>query len=96
MQNVAPRLKGMTCGIRYSNMFLCGLLTTMDKNNLVESMDLNENHDLNFCDGCLYGKHHHTSFPLSGDKRAKEIIGLVHTNLCGPIARTFHGGAKYF
>ncbi len=33
---------------------------------------------------------------MSGDYHAKETIGLVHTNLCGPIARTFHGGAKYF
>ncbi len=72
LQHVTPRLKGMTCGIRNSNMFLCKLLTTMDKNNLIEGMDLNENHDLNFCDGCMYGKHHHTSFPLSGGSHAKE------------------------
>jgi hypothetical protein len=32
----------------------------MDKNNLVEGIDFNGDHDLNFCNGCVYGKHHHT------------------------------------
>ncbi len=30
-------------------------LTTMEINNLVESMDFNGNRDLNFYDGCVYG-----------------------------------------
>jgi hypothetical protein len=67
----------------------------MDKNNLVEDMGFNGDHGLSFYDGCMYGKHHHTQFPLSGDSCAKEFFGLVHTNLCGPMA-TFHGRAKYF
>jgi len=33
---------------------------------------------------------------LSGGYCAKEIIVLVHTYLCGPMATIFHGGAKYF
>jgi hypothetical protein len=28
-------------------------LTTIDNNSLVESMDLNGNYDLSFCDGCV-------------------------------------------
>jgi len=70
----------------------------MDKNNLVEGMNFNGNHDMSFCDGCVYGKQHCTmyfQFPLCGGSRAKEMFGLVHTNLCGPMA-TFHGGANYF
>jgi hypothetical protein len=58
-------------------------------------MDLNGNHDLSFCDGCVYGKHY-ISFPLSEGFHAKEICRLVHINLCGPMAITFHGRAKYF
>jgi hypothetical protein len=53
----------------------------MERNNLVEGMDLNGDHDLNFCDGCVYGKHHCTPFPLSGGSHAKEIFRTVHTNL---------------
>jgi hypothetical protein len=59
-------------------------------------MDLNGNHDLNFCDGCVYSKQHCTSFPLSEGFHAKEICRLVHIDLCGPMAKTFHGRAKYF
>jgi hypothetical protein len=68
----------------------------MEKNNLVEGMDLNGDHDLNFCDGCVYGKHHYTLFPLNEGSHAKEIIGLVHTNLCGPMATTSHGRQSIF
>jgi len=70
-------------------------LIIMDKNNFVESMDLNGNHDLNFYDELMYGKHHCTLFLLSGVFCAKEILGFVHINICGPMV-TSHEGAKYF
>jgi hypothetical protein len=61
-------------------------LTTMDRNNLVEGMDFNGGHDWNFYNGCVYGKHHHTPFPLNGGGScAKEILGIVHIDLCGPM-----------
>ncbi len=60
-------------------------------------MDLNGDHDLSFCDGCVYAnKQYFTPFLLSGGFHAKEILRLVHTNLCGFMVITFHGGAKYF
>jgi hypothetical protein len=71
-------------------------LITMEKNILVEGMGLNGNHDLSFCDGCVYGKQHHTSFPLIEGFRAKEIFRFVHIDLCGPMAITSHGRVKYF
>ncbi len=52
-------------------------------------MNFNGDHDLSFCDGCVYGKQHCTmyfQFPLHGGYYAKEMFGLVHTNLCGPMA----------
>jgi len=69
-------------------------LTTMEKNNFVESMDFNNDHDLNFYDRCVNRKHHHTQFLLSGSSCAKEILGLVHIDLCGPMAIS-HGGVIY-
>jgi hypothetical protein len=71
-------------------------LITMDKKNLVEGMDFNGDHDLNFCDRCVYGKHHDTPFPLSGGSCAREIFRLVYTNLCGSLGTTSHGKVKYF
>ncbi len=67
----------------------------MDINKFIEGMDLNGNHDLNFYNGCVYGKHLCTPFPLNEGFRAKEILGHVHRDLCSPMS-TFHGGAKYF
>jgi hypothetical protein len=46
-------------------------LTIMTRNNLVESIDLNGNHELNFYHGCEYGKHNHAPFLLSGGFHAK-------------------------
>jgi len=76
-------------------MFICKLLQPWKRNNLVEGMDLNGNHDLSLCDGSVYGKHY-ISFPLSEGFHAKEICRLVHIDSCGPMAITFHGRAKYF
>jgi hypothetical protein len=70
-------------------------LTTMDKNN-IESMGISGNHDLSFCDECMYGKYHHTSIPLNKGSPAKEIFGLVHKNVCGSMATTIHRAEKYF
>jgi hypothetical protein len=49
----------------------------MKKKNIVEGMDLNGDHDLSFCDGCVYAsKQYCTSFLLNGGFHAKEILGL--------------------
>jgi len=67
----------------------------MEINDLLEGMDLNRDHGLSLCDGCVYGKHHCTPFPLSGGSHANEIIGLVHIDLSNPMV-TSHGKAKDF
>jgi hypothetical protein len=44
-------------------------------------------------DGCVYGKHQPTPISYNnGGFCAKEILGLVHTNLCGLILWS----SKYF
>jgi hypothetical protein len=70
-------------------------LITMDRNNFTKGMDFNGNHDLNFYNGCVYGKHRCTPFLLNEGSCAKETLGHVHRDLCGLMA-TSHGGAKYF
>jgi hypothetical protein len=69
-------------------------LVTMERNNLVEGMDLNEDDDLNFCDECVYGKHHCIPFHLSGVFMQRKFLRLC-IQTCGLMA-TSHGGAKYF
>jgi hypothetical protein len=51
-------------------------------------------HDLSLYDGCVYGKHRHTTFLWNGDSYAKSIVEIVHINLCGSMTRIFHEKAK--
>jgi hypothetical protein len=48
------KINKMIYGIKYSRHVSMEGLTTIA---LVEGMDFNEDCGLNFCDGCVYGKH---------------------------------------
>ena len=37
------------------------------------------------CEGCMLGKHANASFP-SSKHRSKEILDLVHSDVCGPMS----------
>ncbi|GKF20454.1 retrovirus-related pol polyprotein from transposon TNT 1-94, partial [Tanacetum coccineum] len=42
------------------------------------------------CEGCALGKQHRKPFPKGVAWRAKEILELVHTDLCGPMRSPSH------
>ena len=48
------------------------------------------------CEGCALGKQHREAFPKDKAWRAKAPLELVHTDVCGPMDTTTHGGNKYF
>lgn len=48
-----------------------------------------------FCEACVYGKHHRSSFNRSCN-RAQNVGELVHTDVCGPMQEKSIGGARYF
>lgn len=48
------------------------------------------------CEGCALGKHHRKPFPKGVAWRAKEVLELVHTDVCGPMTTPSHGENKYF
>jgi hypothetical protein len=67
----------------------------MARNNLVEGMDFNGDHDLSFygMDVCM-GKHYHIAFPFgSRGSCVKTILELVHIDLFGPILIS-HGACQ--
>ena len=47
------------------------------------------------CEPCLEGKMTMWPFKAIG-YRAKEILDLVHTNICGPMSTSARGGYEYF
>jgi len=49
-----------------------------------------------FCEECVLEKHPRTKFLNLVGYRAEEQLGLVHTDLCGPISPTSFSGKKYF
>ena len=50
--------------------------------------------DMGLCKNCQIGKMGKTSFK-SKNYHSKEVLGLVHTNLCGPIVIERYSGDKY-
>ncbi|GBN28793.1 Retrovirus-related Pol polyprotein from transposon TNT 1-94 [Araneus ventricosus] len=54
------------------------------------------NGELDDCTSCIKGKMHRQPFPKGKTKRSKEILGIVHTDLCGPMNVASIGGYQYF
>eukprot|EP00253_Pinus_taeda_P007441 PITA_07441 len=61
---------------------------------MVASMS-NSSLDFDFCENCVYGKQNRVSFP-SSDKRVKQILGLVHSDVFGPMKVPSLGKSVYY
>ena len=44
----------------------------------------------------LKGKIHRSKFPVEQSKRADEVLGLVHTDVCGKVGTKSLSGGEYF
>ena len=49
-----------------------------------------------FCNGCIKGKLKRAPFPEKDGITTKNILDLIHTDVCGPFSTNSAGGAKYF
>ena len=56
---------------------------------------LNFSKDLTFCEYCPQGKQHHNKF-TSSNRRADELLELVHSDVCGKMNEKSQFGAEYF
>ena len=48
------------------------------------------------CDRCALGKMHREYFPFHVDRNERDILELVHTDICRPMQTRSLGGAYYF
>ena len=71
-------------------------LQTLSKEKLVSGFDYDSSSEISFCQACVEGKLHKSQFPTTGGKRAKEPLGLVHSDVCGKIETSSLGGGHYF
>lgn len=66
------------------------------KNGAVDGISFSENPNiLSKCEVCLKGKQTRKPFTHTGT-RAKGLLELIHSDLCGPMEKSSLGGAKYF
>lgn len=52
--------------------------------------------ELPFCEPCALGKVKQTPYATNSSFRAKFLLELVHTDICGPISKPSVGGSRYF
>ena len=65
------------------------------KSKIVRQLDYNESRGIGFCETCVGGKHHRARFD-SSNTQSKELLELVHSDVCGKIGDKSLGGAQYF
>ena len=63
---------------------------------LVDDFDYNVSKQIPFCKSCVEGKLHKTPFPSQGRTRAAVPLGLIHSDVCGPMSTQLLSGARYF
>ena len=47
------------------------------------------------CIGCVIGKHPEQSYEKGKARRATQQLGLVHSDLIGPLPTPSYGGSRY-
>ncbi|KAK3019997.1 hypothetical protein RJ639_003345 [Escallonia herrerae] len=82
--------RGERVGTLYT---LSGGMRILHSNNALPRM---KNIQLDFYEGCAYGKQKRVSFRRDGKEKKIERLELVHTDVCGPTTVKSLGGNFYF
>ena len=64
---------------------------------IVDGLKIENNHTTLHmpCNGCILGKMHRLPFP-KGRNRAKEVGGLIHSDVCGPMQVSTPNSGRFF
>ncbi|KAA0055477.1 retrovirus-related Pol polyprotein from transposon TNT 1-94 [Cucumis melo var. makuwa] len=73
----------------------CGSVAREGQKNMVTGLPQIKNHS-EICEDCVVGKQHRDSFPTGKSWRAKHVLELIHSDLCGSINLTSNGVFKNF
>lgn len=68
----------------------------MKQHHMVKVMEKCFVSTLTFCTSCVIGKSTRAKLPSEGATRAIDLLGLVHTDFCGPLRIPTFSGRKYF
>ena len=72
-----------------------GSLELLSKKKMVRELPC-INHPDQLCEGCLLGKQFRNNFPKESYSRAKKLLELIPTDVCGPITPSSLGKNNYF
>jgi hypothetical protein len=75
--------------INHHDLFL------LQKQNMVEGLPMLKNENVAY-EGCSFGKMHRDEFPSNPDRKRRDVLDLVHTDVCGPMQTRSLGRAFYF
>ena len=66
------------------------------KEQLVDGFDYEPKKKSSFCEPCADGKQSTLPFPKTGGERSDELLGIVHSDVCGKIETKSLSGEEYF
>lgn len=67
-------------------------ISQLQKSGLLKT---NENVSFDICESCLSGKMTKAPF-LGSSERAKDLLGMIHTDVCGPFRTATMNGERFF
>nr|KYP33156.1 Retrovirus-related Pol polyprotein from transposon TNT 1-94 [Cajanus cajan] len=79
---------------RFGHFNTHALKLLYQKNMMRDLPCLKENSEA--CEGCLLGKQHRLPFSTGKAWRAKDLLELIHTNICGPMRTSSLHNNRYF
>lgn len=79
---------------RFGHFNYNGLKILHQKNMMRDLPAIHQKEDV--CEGCLLGKQHRKPFPSDKAWRAKKVLELVHTDVCGPMRTPSMTQNRYF
>ena len=71
-------------------------IRSMIKNDLVKGVSISDNKIIKKCETCLKGKIHKFPFAKNYFIKTKNVLDLIHSDLCGPMKNTTPNGGRYF
>ena len=77
----------------YGHLSFSGLKTLQQKNMMTSLPQISTSSQV--CEACIVGKQHRSQFPQGKSWRAKSVLELIHSNICGPITPWSNGGKRY-
>ena len=67
-------------------------LLLLQKKNMVEGIPMLKNENV-VCDGCALGNMHKDEFSSNPDRKKRDVLDIVHIDVCGPMQTKSLGGA---